>query len=105
MIEIIKTHISEILLAISGLGAWFFERKKRKQELADSEVKHQQHVVDLYQEVLDDLKKRYDEKFLELQGEIKCLRENLDIWKEKYRSLKVEFDRYRVKHERSKGSK
>lgn len=98
--DIINDHIGEIITAIAGLGAWGFERAKRKQELKKSETETNQSVVDLYQEALDDLKKRYDEKFTDLETEIKSLKDNLNLWKGKYRSLKKEFDEYKKKHEK-----
>lgn len=98
--DILKNHIGEIITAIAGLGAWSFERNKRKQELKKQETETNQSVVDLYQEALDDLKKRYDVKFSDLDLEIKLLKDNLNLWKGKYRTLKKEFDEYRKHHEK-----
>ncbi|TCI93683.1 hypothetical protein [Tenacibaculum sp. M341] len=102
MKEFLINHIDIILGYLLGAGgiisAWT-ERKKRKQEIARAETQNQQQVVDLYQEALDDLKKRYDEKFNELETEIKQLRLNLDLWKSKYRDLKDEFNKYKNTHE------
>jgi molecular chaperone GrpE (heat shock protein) len=102
MKEFLVNHIETILAYLFGAGGLFSawtERKKRKQEFVQAETQNQQQVVDLYQEALDDLKKRYDEKFSELEGELKQLRTNLDLWKGKYRTLKREFDTYRKAHE------
>ena len=101
MREFIINHIDVIISYIFGAGGIFSawtERKKRKQELVKAETQNQQKVVDLYQEALDDLKKRYDEKFHELETEIKQLRTNLDLWKSKYRDLKGEFEKYKSDH-------
>ena len=81
------------------LSAWF-QRNKNKEELKKSQTENYQSVMDLYQEALDDLKKRYDEKFLELEADIKKLRDNVNVWKSKYASLKKEFDNYRSNHEK-----
>lgn len=89
------------LFGAGGLFTAWTERKKRKQEIQQAETQNQQQVVDLYQEALDDLKKRYDEKFKELDVDLKQLRHNLDLWKGKYRILKKEFDEYRESHEKS----
>ena len=102
MKDIIQQYIGEIITFLAGLGAWGYERKKRKQEIKKAETSHKHQVVDLYQEALDDLKKRYDEKFADLEAEIKRLEKNLDLWKNKYKSLKTEFDNYRRKHESTK---
>ncbi|WP_299682961.1 hypothetical protein [uncultured Tenacibaculum sp.] len=101
MKEFLVNHIDVIIGYLFGAGgiltAWT-ERKKRRQELIKEETQNQQQVVDLYQEALDDLKKRYDEKFNELETEIKQLRTNLDLWKSKYRDLKDEFESYKNDH-------
>lgn len=107
MTDLLKPYISEIVTAIIGLIAWVFERNKRKTEykslqnqLKAQETETDKSVVDLYQEALDDLKKRYDIKFAELELELESLRNNLNLWKGKYRTLKKEFDDYKLKHEK-----
>ncbi|AUS06487.1 hypothetical protein C1A40_13990 [Tamlana carrageenivorans] len=97
--ELLKNHLGEIITAIAGIGAWGFEHNKRKQELKRTELENNQSVIDLYQEALDDLKKRYDEKFSDLEVEIKSLKDNLNLWKGKYRTLKAEFDNYKKAHQ------
>lgn len=113
MLEILKTHLFEILVGSGGIGAlggWWNERNKRKQELERAKTQNIQAVVDLYQEALTDLKGRYDGtilemksqydlKFATLESDVKKLRENVNLWKAKYSSLKKEFDDYRQKHE------
>ena len=104
MKQYLLEHIEVIIGYIFGAGGMFTawtERKKRRQEFVKAETQNQQQVVDLYQEALDDLKKRYDEKFSELETEIKQLRTNLDLWKSKYRDLKKEFDTYKKDHEKN----
>ncbi|AXG70427.1 hypothetical protein KORDIASMS9_02667 [Kordia sp. SMS9] len=99
MIEFIKSYGIELMTALGGLFAWGYERKKRKADLAAAETQNQKSVIDLYQEALDDLKKRYDEKFIALEVEINLLRKNIELWKGKYRKLKQEFDDYKTQHE------
>ena len=96
--EIIKQHFTEILTAIAGISAWFFEHKKRKQELQATNDVHQENIVRAYKDALTDLKERYDQKFAELDKEIHLLRKNLDLWKNKYRNLKSEFETYKGTH-------
>lgn len=107
MIEFLQPYISEIITGLVGLLIWLFERNKRKTEFATltNKLKQQEtdtdkSVVDLYQEALDDLKKRYDIKFSDLELDIESLRKNLNLWKGKYTSLKKEFDVYKCKHEK-----
>lgn len=106
--EFIANYLVEILTGtnVTAIVVWFFDRKKRANqyaqlvaELKSKETENDKSVVDLYQEALDDLKKRYDEKFNELSTELKTLKANLDLWKGKYRTLKKEFDEYRENHE------
>lgn len=95
--------ITGIITAICGIGAWFTERKKRQTD-------NMKVIVDLYQEALGDLKLRYDSnltelktqydlKFHNLEEDIKKLRENVNLWKGKYSSLKKEFDNYKKQHQ------
>ncbi|MGY0426004.1 MAG: hypothetical protein ACWIPI_04125 [Polaribacter sp.] len=109
--EFITQYLVEILTGtnVTAIIVWFFDRKKRANqyvqlvaELKSKETENDKSVVDLYQEALDDLKKRYDVKFDELGTELKTLKTNLDLWKGKYRTLKKEFDDYRVKHKTKK---
>ena len=98
MIEILKPYISEIILGISGFSAWGYERTKRKQDLKLAETQNNKSIMDLYQEALDDLKKRYDEKFTELEAEIEILRTRLKSADERYQKLKGEFTSYKKTH-------
>ncbi len=88
MSNFFQEHISDILsyvaAAFTGIGGWLLGRKKQKIDYANS-------VMELYQKALTDLEKRTDEKIAELRTE---LRE----WKEKYQSLKSEFEDYKKKH-------
>jgi len=125
--------ISFVALAISG-GLWI-DTKKKKAELKSMQANAKgadadatQKIVDLYQEAIDDLEKRYKKRYEELdafykerlenmkktirqeiekefaneldelRGEMKSLRTNLELWKTKYRNLKAAFDDYRQKH-------
>lgn len=109
MIELFQDNLIQILTGtnLTAVIVWIFDRKKRSNqysqlvaELKAKETNNDKSVVDLYQEALDDLKKRYDEKFIELEKDIKKLRDNVNLWKGKYASLKKEFDDYRAKHEK-----
>lgn len=104
--------LSNILPVVAG-GAvgWFSRRQKNKADMKTKEAENQrllkaqeadknQMIVDLYQEALSDLKKRYDEKFGELHEEIEALRKNVELWKTKYRDLKKAFDEYRERREK-----
>ena len=99
MLEFLRPYLGELLTAIiAGFGGWFFERKRKSAEVTTLKVDNSEHIVKMYKEALDDLDKRYDEKFKELDVEILSLRKNLNLWKGKYRTLKTEFDEYREKH-------
>ncbi len=81
MKEYLGEFITGLITSLCGLGAWLNERKQRK-------LQNNQSIMDLYQEALDDLKKRYDEKYEDLKKEF-------ESFKSKYKSLKIEFDNYK----------
>ena len=129
MQEFLLNHYLEIINGLMLLitGSFWIDAKKKRAELKqlDANAKSSDadatgKLMDLYQEALDDLKKRYEERikdiqaqhddklielekkfnerFAELEEEIKRLRSNLELWKNKYRKLKEAFDKYREKH-------
>jgi len=133
MREIILSHIVEIFsgLALLVSGGFWIDAKKKKAELKSMQANAKaadadatQKIVDLYQDTIDDLEKRYKARYTdleifykerlenmkkeirrevenelnELREEIKSLRTNLELWKTKYRKLKEAFDDYRQKH-------
>jgi len=98
--EILSNPFGQIILAIvSAFLGWFFQRKQKHAELEAMKADNGQKIVDLYQEALSDLKLRYDEKFDGLHKEMDALRRNVEMWKNKYRDLKKDFDKYKEKHQ------
>lgn len=95
MVEFLKSHVVELLTFIGGISAWGYERNKRKLEIKKSETENNKSIMDLYQEALDDLKNRYDNKFAEIQEEMQVLRTRLEEERIKYASLKKAFDTYK----------
>ena len=98
MLEFIKPYIPEIVTFIAGASAWGYERNKRKADLKKADTENNKSIMDLYQEALDDLKKRYDEKFSDLEAEISVLRQNLKDSELRYNKLKQEFTNYKKNH-------
>ena len=119
--ELLSTHSGELIAIVSGLiGGSLIERKRKKIEVKQADADATGKIMDLYQEALDDLKKRYEEREKDMQAQyddklaklenkfnerfakmedlIKKLRSNLELWKNKYRKLKEAFDQYREKH-------
>ena len=96
--EYITENIPAILTFLAGIGAWGYERTKRKQELKASETSNNKSIMDLYQEALDDLKQRYDLKFNELELDITVLQDNLKESELRYDKLKKEFTTYKRNH-------
>lgn len=108
-------------VVLGGLAGWIFERQRKRAELKSIQADSSQKIVDLYQEALDDLKVRYEEKFefTEVQYNLKTanlikgfeerhqhLEQKLEkmikeqeMWKKKYTELKREFENYRTKHQ------
>jgi len=91
----VQDNVLTISSIIAGFGAWGYERSKRKIDIKESQTQHDVSIVNLYQNALDDLKNRYDEKFEDLEIEIKILREELKGEKAKNNSLKKAFETYR----------
>lgn len=101
LIHFFQENWETIGLGIGGVGAWYKERRERKRQenkyiietrelnakVNQLETQNNKSIMDLYQEALDDLKKRYDEKFNELQIEIDTLREKLRLSDEKYNEM------------------
>jgi len=98
MLDFIKENIPVIVTFLSGAGAWGYERNKRKADLKKADTENNKSIMDLYQEALDDLKKRYDEKFIDLETEISVLRQNLKDSEIRYNKLKQEFTIYKENH-------
>jgi hypothetical protein len=98
MINFITENLATIITMLTGIGAWGYERNRRKIEIKQFETNHNKSIMDLYQEALDDLKKRYDEKFTELEAEMQILREKLKSADERYQKLKGEFTLYKKNH-------
>ncbi len=119
--DILREHITELIAIITGImGGSYLERRRKKAEIKAADADATKKVMDIYQEALDDLKRRHDERikelhesyeakvkelekkwesqFEQLRDEIKRLRANLELWKTKYRKLKEAFDEYRKKH-------
>lgn len=95
-------NIKEIMFALgglSGIGAYLDQRNKRiadkreyQAKINQLETANNKSIMDLYQEALDDLKKRYDEKFHELHKEIDELREKLKTANDNYANLLTKYN-------------
>ena len=108
VIEIIKPFIPEIILFLSGAGAWGYERNKRKQSLKTAETSNDKSIMELYQAALTDLKSRYDKDLEDMQ-----LRHNTNLkemqirydqkfkdLEQRYTRLKSAFESYKKQHEK-----
>ena len=133
LFEILKSNLFELIFGAAGVVAWLKDRSKLKAEIESLKIDNltkstekDVKIIDLYQEALDDLKKRFDERndeikkdyeykfnqlsekhntFIEslrrdyenkigsLEEEVKSVRTNLELWKNKYRKLQEEIDK------------
>lgn len=105
----IQQYIPEIITFIAGAVAWFLERNKRqtdkknsdlqleklKSELDRAKTDNDQSIVSLYQDALNDLKKRYDSDIKELEEKFDKKLEEMDA---RYARLKKAFEDYKKKH-------
>lgn len=114
LIENLNMFLGSLL---SGTSVYFFERYRRRAELKSLQADNAQKIVDLYQEAMDDLKIRYDEKFTaaredydqrtanliksfeerhqQLEVKFEHLQREHDKWMKKYTCLKKEFENYK----------
>lgn len=110
MFDFIVQYLGELIAAaIAGFMGWFFERKRKKAETNKVEADYSKAIMEIYQDALNDLKKRYDDrdaylkaeydmKFEVLNVKMEQLKKDQEMWKNKYSSLKKEFDAYKKKH-------
>ncbi len=98
-----KTFLTENWLTlttmISGLGAWYYERNKRHQEVKATELSNSEKIIEMYQMSLDDLGKRFEMRIEVLERDILRLNGEVAEWKGKYNSLKKQFEDYKKKHQ------
>ena len=81
---------------IKDLDEWC---KKRVTEVENFYKERIEFIkVTIRKELRAEMEKKFNERFAELEEEIKRLRSNLELWKNKYRKLKEAFDKYREKH-------
>ena len=122
MIDLLRDILPHVITIILGVGAWGYENRKKRLEIkkieqeisriksdSDAEIararaevtryetENNASIMGLYQEALNDLKKRNDERFKELQGEIDNLRKRLEARDNDYNKLKKEFLEYKSK--------
>jgi len=98
-----KTFLTDnwitITTAVSGAVAWVYERNKRHQEVKATELSNSEKIIEMYQEALDDLGKRFEMRIEVLEKDIIRLNSEVLDWKGKYSSLKKQFEDYRKKHQ------
>ena len=118
MLEFLQPFIGEIIVgAVMAFLGWFFERKRKRVEIDNlavegnkAEADYSKSMLDIYQDALTDLRNRYEEKYDFLKNEydlkfaniglqMERLKKDQEMWKNKYTSLKKEFDAYKRKHQ------
>src|SRR5688572_4983277 len=68
MLEIIQPYIGEAFTGTSAAFiAWFFARRKQTADVTTTEIDNGSKVVDLYKAAMEDLPKRYEEKYKHVQ--------------------------------------
>lgn len=75
-------HISEIIIGLSGVittvVSWMLGRKKTKADLNTQELSYTRELVALYQDMITDLKKRYDAEIIELRSRQEIMKKDLE---------------------------
>ena len=101
--------ITFITTTVGGLFAWKHERKKRQNDQKNAEIElsklvselersktdNDKNIIELYQQALNDLKKRYDSDIKELEERFGKKFDELEV---RYNRLKKSFEEYKKKH-------
>lgn len=117
MSELLRPYIGEIIVGVvMAFIGWFFERKRKKVEVRNLAVEgnkakadYSKSMLDIYQDALNDLKDRYEEKYEFLKREydlqfsnlnlkMERLKKDQEMWKNRYEDLKQQFDTYKETH-------
>ena len=99
MTKFITENWLTLTTMVSGLGAWYYERNKRVQDVKAAELNNSNKIIEMYQQALDDLGKRFEMRIEVLEKDIVRLNDEVSEWKGKYNSLKKQFEDYKKKHQ------
>jgi len=100
MIKFLSENWVTITTLFSGIAAWYYERNKRVQDIKAAELNNSEKIIEMYQQALDDLGKRFEIRIEVLEKDIIRLNSEVLDWKGKYSSLKKQFEDYRKKHQK-----
>lgn len=88
---------------ISGALGYIFNRYKNRAELKSLQADSSQKIVDLYQDAMDDLKVRYEEKFTSARDDYNSKTANLiKSFEERHQQLEKKFDHLQKEHDNLK---
>ncbi len=104
MKQFILQNIEAIIASIAGTGGflgWFFERRKRRlhnqgveADVESKEIENSKEIINMYKTTLDDLGKRYEDKFKDVstlyEQKIKLLQEEIRAQKRINQNLRRE---------------
>ena len=117
MLELIQPYLSQIIISIGGLFAWFFERKKRLNIIKQDDADLTKKIQEIYRDMVADSDANMDNLREDIVNLKKRQAEIDDNWKTKlvqvekrwqskysrlqksYNALQKEFDAYKLKHE------
>ncbi len=104
MKQFILQNIEAIIASIAGTGGflgWFFERRKRRlhnqgveADVESKEIDNSKEIINMYKTTLDDLGKRYEDKFKDVselyEQKMKLLQDEIRIHERVIANLKRE---------------
>jgi archaellum component FlaC len=91
MFELIQPYFGEAFTAlVVGLPTWFIARRKNNADATTTEIDNGSKVVDLYKSALDDLGKRYEDKYNHVEQMSKNISDLFDS-KEKTLLQEIEY--------------
>ncbi len=89
---VLQEYIGEIIIGFgSAFVTWIFARKKEKIEIKAAEADAVSRMQETYDKFVQDFTHNYEY----LHNEVVHLEEQVNKWKQKYQSLKTEFENYK----------
>lgn len=91
MIALLQDNLNTLIATIvTGFFTWFFARRKQNAEVTTTEIDNGSKIVGLYKDSLDDLGKRYEEKYNHVEQMSKNISDLFDA-KEKTLLQEIEY--------------
>lgn len=117
VIDFVQPYFGELMSSVAtGFGVWLFSRRKQNADATTTEIDNGSKIVQEYRLALDDLPKRYEEKYQHVQEmsnnieklfekkeailmqEIEYHKKQTALYKKMYDDKVREFNKYKKEH-------